>query len=77
MAQSIEKNVQQAAQGALIASPIHELQKLQVEQVDNKLLISGKVNSFYHKQLAQEVVFNAVIGDVLVINSTDVHEIGK
>jgi hypothetical protein len=44
------------AQSALANSPIYELRDLNVEQFDGSLLISGTVSSFYHKQLAQEVV---------------------
>lgn len=44
------------AQMALSSSPIFELRDLQVDQDDATLLISGSVSSFYHKQLAQEVV---------------------
>jgi len=41
---------------ALASSPICELRELCVEQHNGSLLISGVVSSFYHKQLAQEVV---------------------
>lgn len=44
------------AQTALWNSPIFELRDLRVEQRDGMLLLSGVVSSFYHKQLAQEVV---------------------
>ncbi len=44
------------AQTALSTSPIYELRDLRVEQHNGSLLISGSVSSFYHKQLAQEVV---------------------
>jgi hypothetical protein len=49
-------DVQPRAQTALAGSPILELRDLQVVQCDGALLISGSVSSFYHKQLAQEVV---------------------
>lgn len=41
---------------ALAESPIQELRHLQVEPVQNGLLLSGTVSSYYHKQLAQELV---------------------
>ncbi|MCS7305862.1 MAG: BON domain-containing protein [Thermoguttaceae bacterium] len=41
---------------ALAESPIHELRTLQVEPVQNGLVLSGTVSSYYHKQLAQELV---------------------
>jgi len=48
--------VQLRAQAALAGSPICELRDLRVEQQNGALLICGVVSSFYHKQLAQEVV---------------------
>jgi osmotically-inducible protein OsmY len=59
------------AQAALRTSPIYDLRKLRVEQVDEMLLICGKVGSFYHKQLAQEAV-RLVSGDYQVVNKIDV-----
>ena len=56
------------AQTALDSSPIQELRNLQVEQREETLLISGAVSSFYHKQLAQEVV-RSVCKGIEVINS--------
>ena len=56
------------AQEALFTSPIYALRDLRVEQRGECLLISGLVASFYHKQLAQEVV-RAVAEGCEVINS--------
>ena len=56
MPTTLANDVQPRAQTALAGSPIYELRDLQVEQSDGILLISGSVSSFYHKQLAQEVV---------------------
>jgi hypothetical protein len=56
MGEASTRDVQPRAQTALAASPIHELRNLRVEQVNGALLIRGVVSSFYHKQLAQEVV---------------------
>jgi hypothetical protein len=47
---------QQAAALVLRQSPIPALRKLQVEETDNEVRISGSVSSFYLKQLAQETV---------------------
>jgi osmotically-inducible protein OsmY len=58
---------QPKAQVALSESPIYELRDLQVETTDAGLLISGTVDSYYHKQLAQEAV-RAVVGRVPMIN---------
>jgi len=59
------------AQSALANSPIYELRDLQVEHRAGSLLISGAVSSFYHKQLAQEVV-RSVCQGIDVINAIDV-----
>ena len=64
---SIE-DFQPRAQSALADSPIYELRDLQVERQDGVLVISGSVSSFYHKQLAQEVV-RSVCDGIDVINS--------
>jgi hypothetical protein len=50
------KDVQPRAQSALSKSPIFELRDLRVERENGALVLSGVVSSFYHKQLAQEVV---------------------
>ena len=59
------------AKSVLAASPIFVLREVQVENVDDSLLLSGRVDSFYHKQLAQEMV-RAVSDGMPVINSLDV-----
>lgn len=61
-------DVQARAQQALAASPVYALRELQVERQGDVLLIQGLVSSFYHKQLAQEVIRHAVEG-VEVVNS--------
>ncbi|MBN1394525.1 MAG: BON domain-containing protein [Pirellulales bacterium] len=60
--------LQPRAQAALSNSPFYELRELQVEQCQDELCISGCVSSFYHKQLAQEVV-RSVSADAKVINT--------
>lgn len=62
------KDVQVRAQQALAASPIYALRDLEVTQDGETILIRGLVSSFYHKQLAQEVIRHAVEG-VEVVNS--------
>jgi hypothetical protein len=59
------RDVQPRAQSALARSPIHELRDLEVQQENGALLICGVVSTFYHKQLAQEVV-RAVCRDVAI-----------
>jgi len=53
---SILDTLQPRAQAALRNSPVSELRKLRVDSCENGLVITGTVSSFYHKQLAQEVV---------------------
>ena len=65
------KDVQQRAQKALAASPVYALRDLHVEQDGDTLLISGSVSSFYHKQMAQEMVRHAAEG-VEVVNAIQV-----
>jgi hypothetical protein len=64
-------DVQPRAQAALTNSPFYELHDLQVEDREGVLMISGAVTSFYHKQLAQEVV-RSVCKEIEVVNSINV-----
>ena len=48
------------------------MRMLAVEVVEDTLVLSGSVSSFYHKQMAQELVRTVVGRDVEVINSIDV-----
>ncbi len=60
------------AQSALSDSPIFDLRDLVVEEGEDALVLRGSVSSFYHKQMAQELV-RAVAGrEVDVVNSIDV-----
>jgi hypothetical protein len=68
MALIVMDQLQSRAQAALGNSPFYELRELQVERVDEELVISGCVSSFYHKQLAQEVVRSVCTG-ITVVNS--------
>ena len=63
--------VQPRAQAALRNSPVYELRDLEVRQRDDALQIFGCVSSFYHKQLAQEVVRSVCTG-IKVVNSIEV-----
>ncbi len=44
------------AKNALSQSPIYVLREIRVEQDGDTLMLHGRVDTFYHKQLAQEVV---------------------
>jgi hypothetical protein len=78
MAISTSRDVQPRAQAALANSPFYELHDLRVDEREGILTISGTVTSFYHKQLAQEVV-RSVCNEIAVINTIDVvsHEIDE
>jgi len=65
------RSVGAAAKAALQRSRIYTLRKLQVEQRDDAIVLRGRVESFYHKQLAQELIRTAVDG-VEVINCLQV-----
>jgi hypothetical protein len=67
--------VRSRAQAALAQSPFYELRALQIEQQDQILSIAGTVSSFYHKQLAQELI-RAVCQGIEVVNSIRVREAG-
>jgi hypothetical protein len=72
MAPIVVDQVQSRAQTALRKSPFYELRDLQVARDDHGLVLSGCVSSFYHKQLAQEVVRSVSTG-VKVVNSIHVN----
>ncbi len=59
------------ARSALLDSPIFALRELAVEQTGQQLLLSGTVSSFYHKQVAQEVVRGFANG-MQVVNHVEV-----
>ncbi len=67
------RQTQARAQAALIASPFYELRKLVVEHCGEVLVLLGVVSSFYHKQVAQEVVRSVCEDqDIEVDNRIDV-----
>jgi hypothetical protein len=68
MTVTVIDDVQPRAQAALTNSPFYELRELQVEPQGDALQISGCVSSFYHKQLAQEVV-RSVCKGIEVVNA--------
>jgi hypothetical protein len=59
------------ARAVLQTSKIYTLRKLQVEDADGAIVLRGRVESFYHKQLAQELV-RTKLGGVEVINALQV-----
>ncbi len=65
------KDVQAKVQQALSKSPVYALRELVVESEGETLVISGSVSSFYHKQLAQEMVRH-VAAHLEVVNTINV-----
>jgi hypothetical protein len=63
--------VAQRAQQALTDSAIRALRDLHVTEDGSSLVLSGRVTSFYQKQLAQEAV-RSVCRDIDLVNSVDV-----
>ena len=52
----VHNNTKVLAQAALRASSVYDLRTLQVKQRNGILVINGSVSTFYHKQLAQEII---------------------
>ena len=71
MPDQLARDLQAKAQSALAESAVAALRDLQVEHVGDALLLRGVVSSFYHKQLAQEMV-RVVVGDAALVNEIDV-----
>jgi osmotically-inducible protein OsmY len=67
----IDHELELQAREALAHSHIHDHRLVEVEQVGDTLYLQGRVHSFYHKQLAQEVVRTICQGAQLV-NEIDV-----
>jgi hypothetical protein len=66
MAEILVTDVAVRAKSALLRSRIFDLRRLAVEQDGEAIVLRGRVSSFYHKQLAQEVVRNAVEGAAVI-----------
>ena len=59
------------ARRALSNSPIYALRLLEIDQVGDSLVISGRVETYYQKQLAQEIVRH-VVDECDLVNSVRV-----
>jgi osmotically-inducible protein OsmY len=73
MAKQSARDLERRAQSALTSSSVYPLRELTAESQNDAILITGSVNSFYHKQLAQEAV-RAVVGAIEVVNSVQVQQ---
>ena len=71
MAQLLLSNVASRAKAVLSRSRIFDLRKLLVEEEGDTVVLRGRVDWFYHKQLAQELV-KATLENVEVVNDIQV-----
>ena len=55
----------------LMESPIADLRKLRVQQDGDRVLLVGRVRSFYAKQMAQETIRGAARG-LMIVNDIKV-----
>ena len=69
--ESTRHEITAAATAVLANSNVRELRDVRVDNRENKIRLSGRVRSFYHKQLAQEAV-KGVAGGLRVENHVDV-----
>ena len=72
-------NIREASEplavSALRQSPFSALHSLEVMEEGDVIVLSGKVGSYYYKQLAQETVIS-VAGDREIRNNIRVHKTG-
>ena len=68
MAEVTAKDILFDVRKALASSSVFALREIHVESVGDALFLSGQVSSFYHKQLAQELV-RALAQGIEVMNS--------
>ena len=62
MAETLLIDTAARAKSALSCSRIYDLRRLSVEPDGEAVVLRGRVSSFYHKQLAQEIVRNEIEG---------------
>ena len=68
---TMEQQVEVDAATTLAASPVPELRRLAVTASETELVITGRVPSFYFKQLAQETL-RPVVGERRLVNRVEV-----
>ena len=71
MAHTLLTDIASRAKAILGRSRIFDLRALEVEQEEECVVLRGSVDSFYHKQLAQELLKTSIDG-VEVINEIHV-----
>ncbi len=65
--------IENRARNLLNNSPIPELRRLQIEEVDGVLCLVGSLSTWYYKQLAQELLRRLTPGAVSIRNLTQVN----
>lgn len=71
--QTMESQQQYKAETAIRSCPVYAIRKTQVAELSDGLVLTGRVDSYYQKQMAQEIVA-AVCRDIQVINELQVSE---
>ena len=71
MISSSMKDIRSRVATALAANSVLRLRNVTVDLDENTVCLSGRVSSFYHKQLAQEVVL-AIDNQIKVRNNLHV-----
>ena len=79
MAETLAHGCRRPSEVRALRSRIYDLRRLNVDQDGEAVVLRGRVSSFYHKQLAQELVRNAtegaeVVNAIRVIYSADRRE---
>jgi osmotically-inducible protein OsmY len=73
-AMKVHESIEPLAVSALQQSPISALHSLEVTEEGEVLILSGKVGSYYYKQLAQETVIS-IAGNREVVNNIRVAKV--
>jgi osmotically-inducible protein OsmY len=68
MNMKLHESIEPLAVSALQQSPISALHSLEVTEEGDVLILSGRVGSYYYKQLAQETVIS-IAGSRVVVNN--------
>ncbi len=63
-----KKSLAPAARAALQQNPIAALRSVEVYEEGGRLILTGRLRSYYLKQLAQEAVLRVVEADVQIQN---------
>lgn len=64
----VQESIEPLAVSALQQSPISALHSLEVTEEGDVVILSGRVGSYYYKQLAQETVIS-IVGQRQVVNN--------